>query len=60
MNQNTYEVCDKHLKKCLNKAEKCARMIDPKDIVEGREHLDKVLCKSCNKIALSPTIKECS
>ena len=60
MNQNIYEVCDKHLKKCLNKAERCARMIDPKDLVEGHEHLENILCKSCKKIVLTTTIKECS
>ena len=35
-------------------------MIDPQDVVEGKEFIDKVLCKGCNKIALRLDIKECS
>ena len=60
MNQFNYEVCEKDLKKCIERAERFGMMVDPTDLVEGHKYLNNVLCKSCNKIAFTKSIKQFS
>ena len=59
LSNSHYEISPKALKKCLSKAEKYGRMIDPKNVVEGMEYLRHVQCQGCGKIPLKLNIKEC-
>ena len=47
-----FEISPKELRKDLRLAEKHYKMIDPKDVVEGREFIDALVCKGCDKISL--------
>lgn len=48
------------LKRALKQAEKYGRMIDPRDVIEGNEHLCRIQCQGCGKIPMKLKIKECS
>ena len=55
-----FEINIKQLNKMLNRTDKLARMINPDEVVEGRQYLNAVLCKACNMIPSKLNIKECS
>lgn len=54
-----YEINQKELRKNLRVADKYARMIDSKDVIEGKEFMAAVICKGCNKIPLSMNMTQC-
>ena len=54
-----YKVNQKQLDKVISRTNKCSRMIDPSDVVDGHEFLSTVLCKGCNMIPTKPIIREC-
>ena len=48
MQPKHFDICQKELAKCLRNADKYARMINPDDVLEGKEFIDHVKCKACN------------
>ena len=52
-----FELNDKMLKKLMSDAENFGKMIDPKDVIEGKEYLDAVQCKGCGMIPATKSIK---
>ena len=54
-----YEVDQVEVNKVLKQARKYSKMIDPKEIVQGKEYLHDVLCQSCGHIPINLNIKEC-
>lgn len=54
-----YEINTKELKKALKTASKNGRMIDSKQVIQGHSYLHHVECKSCEKIPLNYSLKQC-
>lgn len=54
-----FEICHTEINKTLNNALKYGKMIDERDLVQGREKLHHVQCKSCRKIPISLDIRKC-
>ena len=59
MTHQHYEINERQLCQIIRKADKYSTMIDPKDVVEGQEHLCSVLCKACDKIPLNLCVYKC-
>lgn len=60
MQFENFELRTKEIEKQVRIAEKFGKMIDPNEVIEGKEHLDSLTCGGCKMIPARQRLKECS